>query len=242
MSTWSLPTLLSALHDDIESQLGIARKSFQHPGTKGDATESVWLELLQKYLPMRYQAAKAHVIDSENHCSEQIDIVIFDRQYSPFIFRFKDELIIPAESVYAVFEVKQTLSKAHIEAAQGKVASVRRLHRTSKPVTHIQGSDTKKMFDIIGGILCLESEWKPFDGAPLRNALAAGKQESWLSMGCCASGGTFGQPATGEACQIKPGGKPATAFLFELIYRLQQLGTVPALDIHAYGKWMDAQA
>src|SRR5689334_8182347 len=102
MSPWSLPELLSGLHDEIEQQLERVRKTFAHPGTKGDASEEVWLEMLNTYLPKRYQAAKAHVVDSEGAFSDQIDVVVFDRQYSPFIFSFKGQTIVPAESVYAV--------------------------------------------------------------------------------------------------------------------------------------------
>src|SRR5713226_896940 len=109
MSNWSLSQLLAGLHDDIEQRLAIARKSFSHPGTKGNASEHVWLELLQNYLPQRYQAATAHIVDSKGQFSDQIDVVIFDRQYSPFIFKFEGQTIIPAESVYAVFEAKQAL-------------------------------------------------------------------------------------------------------------------------------------
>jgi hypothetical protein len=32
--------------------------------------------------------------------------------------------------------------------------------------------------------------------------------------------------------------KPATAFLFELIARLQEQATVPMIDIRAYGRWL----
>jgi hypothetical protein len=104
MGNWSLQQLLSDLHDDIESKLAIARRSFGHPGTKGDASESVWLEMLEAYLPNRYSVAKAHIVDSKGAFSDQIDVVIFDRQYSPFILSFQGQRVIPAESVYAVFE------------------------------------------------------------------------------------------------------------------------------------------
>jgi hypothetical protein len=33
-------------------------------------------------------------------------------------------------------------------------------------------------------------------------------------------------------------GKPATVFLFELIARLQDIATVPMIDIHAYAQWL----
>jgi len=37
---------------------------------------------------------------------------------------------------------------------------------------------------------------------------------------------------------IKPQGKPASAFLFELIARLQGSATVPMIDIRAYARWL----
>ncbi len=64
MSDWSLSQLLASLHEDIQQRLAIVRKSFNHPGTKGDASEGVWIEMLETYLPKRYQAATAHVVDS----------------------------------------------------------------------------------------------------------------------------------------------------------------------------------
>jgi len=139
MSEWSLSQLLSSLHEDIQQRLATVRKSFNHPGTKGDASENVWISMLETYLPKRYQAAKAHVVDSLGNFSQQIDVVIFDRQYSPFIFTYENETIIPAESVYAVFEAKQTADAGLVAYAQEKVASVRRLHRTSLPIPYAKG-------------------------------------------------------------------------------------------------------
>src|SRR6201999_3278630 len=126
-------------HEDIEQKLAIVRKNFAHPGTKGDANEQVWIELLDTYLPKRYQAAKAHVVDSNGQFSQQMDVVVFDRQYSPFIFTYQGQTIVPAESVYAVFEAKQSINAERIDYARKKVASVRRLHRTSLPIPYARG-------------------------------------------------------------------------------------------------------
>ena len=160
MTEWSLSVLLAGLHDDIQQKLETVRKSFGHTTTKGDASEKVWLELLQTYLPQRYQAAKAHVVDSKGVFSDQIDVVIFDRQYSPFIFHYQDQTIIPAESVYAAFEAKQSINAEHVGYAQKKVASVRCLHRTSLPIPYAQGTyPPKPLIPILGGILTFESDW-----------------------------------------------------------------------------------
>jgi hypothetical protein len=172
MTTWNLSQILSARHNDIQQQLEIVRRSFGHPGTKGDASEEVWLKLLQDYLPQRCQAAKAHVVDSQNRFSEQIDVVVFDRQYSPFIFKYANELVILAESVYAVVEIKQSIDVNHVKYAQKKVASVRRLHRTSLPIPHAGGTyPAKPLIPILGGLLTFESDWTPPLGDALINAL-----------------------------------------------------------------------
>jgi hypothetical protein len=239
MSTWSLSKLLASLHDDIQQRLENVRKSFGHPGTKGDASENVWLELLQKYLPRRYEAAKAHVVDSRGVFSEQIDVVVFDRQYSPFIFNYEGQTIIPAESVYAVFEAKQTVDAGLVAYAQQKVASVRRLHRTSLPIPYAQGVyPAKPLIPIYGGLLTFESEWSPGLGQPLLDALSGGGTDGRLDLGCVAAHGYFSLDKQTGNYKLASGGKPATAFLFKLISELQFSGTVPMIDIQAYAQWL----
>jgi hypothetical protein len=238
MSNWSLDRLLAGLHDDIEARLAIARKALDHPVSKGDASEAIWLELFQTYLPKRYQAAKAHVVDSLGGFSEQIDVLVFDRQYSPFIFVYEGQTFVPAESVYAAFEAKQTITAPLVAYAKKKVASVRSLHRTSLPIPHAGGTYPAKVPGrIIGGLLTLESDWSPPLGQTLKDALADGEQEGNLDIGCVAAHGMFGCDENG-CYTVSPQRKPATAFLFELIARLQSNATVPMIDIRAYAKWL----
>jgi len=235
---WSLSQLLAGLHDDIEHKLRTARRSFEHPGTKGDASEEVWLELLNTYLPVRYRAASAHVVDSNRNFSDQIDVVVFDRQYSPFIFNFQGQTIIPAESVYAVFEAKQSINANQVQYAQHKIATVRQLHRTSLPIPYAGGTyPPKKPSHILGGLLTFQSDWRTGLGKHLVDALAVGKEVERLDLGCVAAHGIFGCDA--EGCYtFTPEGKPATSFLFELIARLQNTATVSMIDIRAYARWL----
>jgi hypothetical protein len=242
MNNWSLRKLLAGLHDDIEHKLKTARGSFQHPGTKGDASEGVWLELLSLYLPRRYRAAKAHVVDSNGTFSQQIDVAIFDRQYSPFIFTFQEQLIIPAESVYAVFEAKQAANAAQVAYAQEKVSTVRQLHRTSLPIPTANGLALKKEpAHIMGGLLTFESDWTPGLGEPLTAALQNGDEDSKLDLGCVAAHGIFQRNAD-HSYSLIPERKPATGFLFELIARLQSVATVPMMDVRAYARWLEDDA
>src|SRR5215213_6755015 len=74
-----------------------------HPTDLGDATELDWKAAIKDFLPERYQVEKARVLDADDKISEQIDIVIFDRQYCPLWLKGEGtSQYIPAESVYAV--------------------------------------------------------------------------------------------------------------------------------------------
>ncbi|GGY39180.1 hypothetical protein GCM10011297_10480 [Bacterioplanes sanyensis] len=250
MSQVSLATLMQNLHKDIEHKLNSARTSFHHPGTKGDATEKVWIELLSDYLPKRYVVSGGHVVDSKGEYSDQIDIIIYDRQYSPLVFEQNGEKIIPVESVYAAFEVKQTLSKEHVEYAQDKIASVRRLTWTSLPVPTISGLKNPKPYHLIlGGILSLDNGWASIESSALIESLTNSDlaNDSLLDIGCCASHGYFHreswkqhtktlEPLHSRDYYTEPHDKAVTAFLFKLINMLQQLGTVPMIDVMAYAQ------
>ena len=239
MSQWSLSQLLSSLHEDIQQRLSTVRKTFGHPGTKGDASENVWISMLDTYLPKRYQAAKAHVVDSLGNFSQQIDVVIFDRQYSPFIFTYENETIIPAESVYAVFEAKQTADASLVTYAQQKIASVRSLHRTSLPIPHAGGTyPPKPLIPILGGLLTFESEWSPALGKSFDRALTADLGEGRLDIGCVAAHGHFFFDHAASSYSFINENKPATVFFFKLISQLQFSGTVPMIDVEAYGQWL----
>lgn len=236
---WSLPKLLAGLHATIQQQLSVSRDIFGHPVAKGDASEAVWLELLKTYLPARYSADKATVVDSEGRFSDQIDVVIYDRQYSPFILSMKDQLVVPAESVYAVFEAKQEIDAEVVGYARRKALSVRELTRTSLPVPTAAGIlKPKPLHRILAGVLTLESGWKPVFGDPIKKALGPGGEADSLELGCVAAHGHFVMNE-GQYVFISEG-KPATAFLFELIANLQAVATVPMIDIRAYAKWLVA--
>lgn len=238
MSDWTIEALLAGLHDEVQQKLAISRSAFGHAVTKGDASETVWLELLERYLPERYAVRRAAVVDSEGSFSDQIDVVIFDRQYSPFIFTFQGQNVVPAESVYAVFEAKQAINAEQVGYAQKKVASVRRLVRTSLPIPHAGGVyPPKEPQHIIGGLVAFESDWKPCLGEPLRKALLT-DATGVLDLGCVAAHGVFFRDVANADYEMVPEGKPATAFLLELIARLQEIATVPMIDIRAYSRWL----
>lgn len=233
-----LPQLLGDLHERIVRELGSAHV-YNHPVSRGDVSEQVWRKLLKNYLPRRYKVTRGQVIDSCGELSGQIDVIVFDRQYTPLVFEHEDQVFIPAESVYAVFEVKQTINAAHVRAAQKKVKSVRCLHRTSLPIPHAGGTyPPKRLIHIYGGILALESDWTTsLSASPLGEYLSSVSDSDFLELGCVARGGYFYTDGSRKH-KIYDGEKAVTIFLFKLIALLQSSGTAPMIDTEKYVQWL----
>src|SRR5262249_49289072 len=132
---------------------------------------------------------------------------------------------------------KQTVDAEQVAYAQKKIESVRALARTSLPVPHVGGTaGPKDPHRIIGGLLVLESDWNPPLGKPLSDALDRDRDVGQIDLGCVASHGTFAW--SGEKYELDSASSAATRFLFELIARLQGLGTVPMIDVRAYSRWL----
>lgn len=235
---FDLAEAFRARQKQLESDLGFGRTVLAHPGTLGDATELDWRGMLADFLPLRYGVAKAFVIDVDGTMSHQLDLVIHDRHYSPLLFEVGGAHFIPAESVYAVFEIKQSLSKKHIEYAGDKIASVRRLRRTSVGFTTATGAaPAQEPKRILGGLLALDSEWSPALGKPLRKALAARTAGQAVDFGCALRAGTFEASDPTARSTIWTSSDPTTSLIFfalRLLKRLQTMATVPAMDFDAY--------
>lgn len=234
----TLSRLFGALQDTLSLELGIARGAFDHPTTKGDISEEKWNAMLRNHLPSRYQVSRAFVIDSRDCISEQQDLVIHDRQYSPFVVNYGSGLFVPAESVYAVLEVKPTINAEYVRYAGEKVASVRRLYRTSLPIRHAGGEyPPKPPHHILGGIVSLDSEWTPPLGETFRAALDGLPEEGRLDLGCVVRHGAFSvKYAAGSSPALVTESTPAplALLLLRLVAQLQAIATVPCIDVLAY--------
>ena len=250
-----LRELFNGLQTQMLASLNVDRVFIEHPGSKGDATEQRWIDFLRTYLPDRYKVDKAIVIDSTGNVSEQMDIVIYDAIYTPFIFNQDGFMYIPAESVYAVFEVKQDV-KGYIDYAAQKLESVRRLKRTSvEMVNSGRRTSARPLTKIIGGILTTTSSYSGTE--TVSNQLKELKGYQTLDLGCLCDTGSFhvdyketrpdGIDQTKnefieqvyesrEVNEIIFSDKKVSLFTFflQLVSYLKSIGTVPAIDINAY--------
>lgn len=218
----------------LEAQLRSSNR-IRHQGDKGEVNEEYFIEMLRRYLPNRYTVEKAMVIDSLGNTSDSIDIVVFDRQYTPTLLDSEHHRYVPAESVYAVFECKPTIDKGYLEYAGDKAKSVRTLHRTSIPIQHAGGTyPAKPPHHIISGILALEVNWSDGLGKSFTNTHQALSDQCELDCGFAATGAAFDTFHDSGEYTFAPADNALAFFAFRLLARLQSLGTAPAVDWMAY--------
>ena len=222
-----------------------------HPGTLGDQGERDWVQIFQGFLPERYEVGPIFAVDSTGAQSQQIDVAVVDRQYSPLWFGEKDSVrFVPVEAVYAVFEAKPTMSKTYVEYAVEKVASVRTLKRTSAPIIHAGGrfrAVDPADRPIIGGILTTSTAWAGADAttAALTKHLPGYDAPGFLNIGIALDtlsfdytptlvAGADTDTAATPARTIRSDGNQLIHFAVRLFRLLQLTGTVLAIDMAEY--------
>jgi hypothetical protein len=263
MSKIDLKQLFNGLQKQMSAQLNTNREFIDHPGSKGDALENAWIEWLRKYLPNRYCVDKAIVIDHEGNTSHQMDIVIYDNWFTPFIFNQNGFYYVPAEGVYAVFEVKPDIQgnvgeKNYIEYAGEKIESVRKLKREAALFINggIKSKEVRPLTKILGGILCSTNSFTHKNNETLEAHFKNLEGLQTLDLGCIADYGSFFIDYRPEAEITQSGQEPYlefysnrifnkikfskadhsfVTFFMQLTRYLQQaIGTIPAINLNAY--------
>lgn len=207
----------------------------RHQGDRGEVNEQFFIEFLRRYLPNRYTIDKASVIDSHGNTSHSIDVVIYDRQYTPTLLDNDKHRYVPAESVYAVFECKPTIDKGYLDYAGEKAESVRKLHRTSIQIHAASGIHEPKVPQhILAGILAIDVDWSEGLGTAFEKNHAALTGRQALDCGFAASGACFDTFNPDGSLTYGPAQNALAFFAFRLLSRLQACATVPAVNWAAY--------
>ena len=242
-NTVNLSELYKGIQKEMMASLDLS-SPIPHSTMKGDATEYDWIYFFSKYLPKRYSVDKGIVIDSEGKRSNQIDIIIYDTHFSHFIFNKSNEsfrtLLIPAESVFAVFEVKQKLDTQNLIYASKKAASVRNLIRTSVPVNKIDSQQSKKdLYEIVAGLLTTKSNLVNPDS--VIDNLNVSDDSTRLDLVCSIDKFTFSvnksvdkegtEKYDVEYCKPE---HSLVYLLLSLLEKLQKMGNPPAIDYSKY--------
>lgn len=243
----------------LEAKINAAHATITHDGVMGSVVEAQWISnFLARYLPDRYAIGSGIIIDSMGQTSDQIDIVIYDNQYTPNLLSQDTHRFIPAESVYAVYEVKPKIDKTLLEYAADKAASIRRLHRTSAPIRHAGGNfPPKKLHHIVAGIVAMKADWADGLGKTFKaNLKLLTATERQIDCGCALEDGAFdiydydhvfeedalvNLDVFEEKLNLKKAKNSLVYFMFRLLSRLQAIGTVPAVDWTLYADVFKAE-
>ncbi|GIP64006.1 hypothetical protein J32TS6_25610 [Virgibacillus pantothenticus] len=93
------------LSKTISSQLQLETPN--HHVTSGTSRELIWLELFERLVPKKFKLARSvFIIDSDGHISAEVDIAIYDEQYTPYVFNYGEMQFIPIEAVAAAVQSK----------------------------------------------------------------------------------------------------------------------------------------
>lgn len=233
------------VHRRLAFELMHAAETITHDGERGRSTENDWITILRSYLPRRYAVDGGIAVDCEGHTSDQIDVIIYDQQYTPALLETATIRLIPAEAIYAVFDAKPAINAFNLRYAADKAASVRALKRTSAPIYHANGVyPPKPLFPIVGGILAERVEWA--EGLDERFQTIIGElqpdESRRIDCGCGLSHGAFDVFADDGSLALGRQDAGLVFFLFRLLNKLQTLGTVPAIDWNAYAKLLNADS
>jgi len=235
-------------------QLELSANSITHNGVMGDVNEDHFITTLRRYLPRRYGVDQGIVIDSNGKTSDQIDIIIHDPQYTPPLLDQQSHRYILAEAVYAVIEAKAIINRdSLVNHAAKHAASVRRLKRTNNLIVDARGTidgkksgdgTTKAVFPILAGIVALQAEWSEgLSSDAFKQIIGSMNGKETVSFGFAANDVAFDlahapfdeELQHGELTFSSKDGSLAW-FLFDLLNRLQKLGTVPAVNWNDYRK------
>jgi hypothetical protein len=88
--------------------------------------EHALADFLARRLPTAYRVGMGEVIDHQDSYSRQVDVLIFDASRNA-AFRDDASLLIPAEAVLAIVEVKSILTRADLLSALENARSLRAL-------------------------------------------------------------------------------------------------------------------
>lgn len=103
------------------------------PSGVGDAKEKSVIERFDQILPVGIGVGSGYVFDSYGKTSQQMDVVLFEKDICPRFSYSESATYYPCESVIAIGEIKNSIGKAELSDIFSKTKSVKSLKRFSQP-------------------------------------------------------------------------------------------------------------
>lgn len=95
--------------NDIVNQL---KYICDQPTTQGSNREEIWKSMFERIIPQKFNIERGvFIVDSKGNISNEVDLAIYDEQYTPYIFKYGMIKFVPVEAVAAVVECKSKSQK-----------------------------------------------------------------------------------------------------------------------------------
>lgn len=169
------------LEAKLSADFNLLRNLVKHPGERGALVEQGFLEILSSHIPEGFGVTSGFVVDSLGNSSRQIDIIVYNKSVTPFVFRGAIS-VIPIECVIMALEIKSHINSEAIKDAAKKGTSIKQLSRnaftTPWPFTgDITDESVPKPQFVIAGLTSVSKEtvlnaWKA----------EAEAQKSWMPV------------------------------------------------------------
>jgi hypothetical protein len=126
-------TYISSLEKLSATLSGSYNTIFEHGSSVGDTREKALIEFLKKVMPGVYGFSPGEVFDEHDARSRQLDLIIYDTNYSVIFSDGTGKILAPVESTYGFISVKSTLSTGGFAKAVNEINSYEGLHRQIPP-------------------------------------------------------------------------------------------------------------
>ena len=104
-----------------------AAENLEHKGLRGNERAAALREFLASHLPAVFEVGNGEAIDFRDERSGELDLFVYDRATAAALQTSRESALVPAEALYAVIEVKTTLSQGELDTSARAAGRVRRL-------------------------------------------------------------------------------------------------------------------
>ena len=135
------------IEQEIINRVRYEKQFNEHNFDSGWAVEEIMRDALREMLPKRYSVQAASVSDSKGYSAGDCDVAIFNDFWFPVVkagaTTDSRKVYLPIEGVYAVLEIKQSLTIKNLEDAMRKLVSCHRLFRPPSPYDRLVENDQR---------------------------------------------------------------------------------------------------
>ncbi len=106
--------------------------AISHRGAKGRVREiEIVTEYLQRYLPGHIGVANGECVATNGSVSPECDIILFEKNSTPYLVHKEGYQVFPIECVYGVIEVKSRLDKKELRDSIAKIAEIKSMPKVA---------------------------------------------------------------------------------------------------------------